>query len=243
MACQSSSFIRISRLSRVMPALLTRMVTGPNSLPMASTRASTPAPSVTPRTRPAPPPAARRAPTAAAPASLGAVPTTVAPCAANSSAMAAPIPRLAPVTSAISPFSTSDIPVLRNLCVLDADSPVRKSFFPISQRGIEVGGSADGAGVQRFVDALDQASQHLARAAFGEAGDAARRQGLHALGPAHRQVELADQGVADGLHALVHFAVDVLHHRDGRLGPGHARHHIAQAIARTARPRRVRRPP
>src|SRR2546427_4785403 len=38
---QSSSFMRISRLSRVMPALLTRIEIGPNSLAIPSDRKST----------------------------------------------------------------------------------------------------------------------------------------------------------------------------------------------------------
>ena len=36
----------------------------------------------------------------------------------------------------------------------------------------------------------------------GERGDAARGQRLHAAGPLHRQVQLAHERVADGLHAL-----------------------------------------
>ena len=103
-ACQSSSFIRISSWSRVMPALFTRMPIGPTLPATSSSTASTEAGSATSSTRPTPPCAARRAPMAAAPASLVAVPTTRAPRAASSSAMAAPMPRLAPVTSAISPL-------------------------------------------------------------------------------------------------------------------------------------------
>ena len=97
--------MRISSWSRVMPALLTRIETGANSLAIASTSASTAAPSQTSSTRPWPPSAARRSPIAAAPFSLVAVPMTVAPRRARVSAMAAPMPRLAPVTRAISPAS------------------------------------------------------------------------------------------------------------------------------------------
>ncbi|MNT61421.1 hypothetical protein D3C72_1990660 [compost metagenome] len=49
---QSSSFMRISRLSRVMPALLTRIEIGPNSLAMPSSTASSAAASVTFSARP-----------------------------------------------------------------------------------------------------------------------------------------------------------------------------------------------
>src|SRR5512142_2160730 len=90
-----------------MPALLTRIETGPYSLATASMSASTAAPSVTFSTRPTPACAARRSPIASAPASLVAVPMTFAPLAASVAAIAAPMPRLAPVTSAISPCSTA----------------------------------------------------------------------------------------------------------------------------------------
>src|SRR5579885_975028 len=86
-----------------MPALLTRIDTAPNSLAIASISASTAAASVTSRTRPTPPCAASRSPIAAAPASLVAVPITFAPARARVSAIAAPMPRLAPVTRATSP--------------------------------------------------------------------------------------------------------------------------------------------
>src|SRR5512146_717834 len=90
-----------------MPALLTRIDTGPNSLPIASINASTAAPSVTSSTRPAPPIADSRCVIVCAPASVVAVPITFAPWAARTWAIAAPIPRLAPVTRAISPWSTA----------------------------------------------------------------------------------------------------------------------------------------
>src|SRR5690606_3259423 len=169
--------MRMSRLSRVMPALLTRIETGPNSFAIASTSASTDAASVTSSLRPCPPAACSRSPIAAAPPSEVAVPTTVAPSAASSSAIAAPIPRLAPVTSATSPCNTLSINCSFSL--------------PVGQRGVEILGGAEGAGVEGFVDALAQAGQDLARAALGDAGGAARGERLHAAGPLHRQVELA----------------------------------------------------
>ena len=56
--------------------------------------------------RPSPPHCAKRSPIAAAPLSLVAVPITFAPAAAKVSAIAAPIPRDAPVTKAILPLKS-----------------------------------------------------------------------------------------------------------------------------------------
>jgi len=104
-ASQSSSFIRISSWSRVIPALLTRMLSWPNSLLMLSISASTALASVTFNSRPVPPLAPSRSAMADAPDAEVAVPITVAPRFASSSAIAAPMPRLAPVTKAISPLN------------------------------------------------------------------------------------------------------------------------------------------
>src|SRR5690606_22658486 len=101
---------------------------------------------------------------------------------------------------------------------------------PVGQRGVEVRGCADGARVQRLVDALGQAGQHLAGPALGDVGGATTGQGLDATGPAYRQVELAHQRVADRLDAVVDLGVDVLHHRQRRRLPLQAGHRLAQAI-------------
>ncbi|MCY1552124.1 hypothetical protein D9M68_885010 [compost metagenome] len=108
-ADQSSSFMRIASVSRVMPALLTRMCGPPPSLPNASISASQAAASVTSSTTPRPPDGASASVMAAAPDSDVAVPTTVAPRAASSWAMARPMPRVAPVTSAILPCSSIEV--------------------------------------------------------------------------------------------------------------------------------------
>ena len=98
----SSGFMRMSRLSRVMPALLTTISGAAVKL---ANNASTDASLLT--SRMAPRPAGDRAPSqlemAAAPCSLVAVPTTMAPCCANVSAIARPMPRDAPVTRAVRP--------------------------------------------------------------------------------------------------------------------------------------------
>src|SRR5688500_10704229 len=91
---KSSSFMRSARLSRVMPALFTRMATSPSSLMSASHCAAL----RTSSTRPF---------IFLAPSSLVDVPTTLAPALRSSSAIASPMPREAPVTRASLPVSIS----------------------------------------------------------------------------------------------------------------------------------------
>ena len=106
MSSHSSSFIRIRRLSRVMPALLTRISNLPNSFSMSAIRFSMVSGSAEFKARPSPPHCAKRSLIAAAPLSLVAVPMTLAPAAASVSAIAAPIPRDAPVTNATLPLKS-----------------------------------------------------------------------------------------------------------------------------------------
>src|SRR5258706_13066341 len=94
----SSSFTRNARLSRAIPALLTRRATSSISFSSASQAAS----SRTSRTFPVPG-------TFLAPALVVAVPNTLAPCFASSAAMAWPMPREAPVTRATFPSSMTDL--------------------------------------------------------------------------------------------------------------------------------------
>src|SRR5690606_32212343 len=234
--------MRISRPSRVMPALLTRIDSGPISLPIASISASTWPGTDTSSTRPWPPCADSRSPIAAAPDSEVAVPITVAPCAASVSAIAAPMPRLAPVTSAISPLSSwvilflpvsklehsaADFADGRGSTAISIPLPIRvirvnprpKSAFPRGQRRVEVVRHAERAHVDALVDASGQSSQHLARTTLGHACRALRDQRLHAAGPLHGQVQLACERIADRVRTLVHLGIDVLHHRDRRRAP------------------------
>src|SRR3989338_5941552 len=90
-----------------------------------------------------------------APASLVAVPITVAPCLPSSSAMAWPMPRLAPVTSAICPSSV----MLRSLC-------------KCSQSQLQRFAVVDGQSLLVGVNAFVQPGQHFARRAFDVVGDA-----------------------------------------------------------------------
>ncbi|MCY1183899.1 hypothetical protein D9M73_245540 [compost metagenome] len=97
--------MRIIRLSRVMPALLTRMVGAPNNSWTLARVAATDSSLHTFSSRPVPsmPCSLRVAAMFAAPEAEVAVPTTMAPMRPSSSAMAWPMPRLAPVTSATLP--------------------------------------------------------------------------------------------------------------------------------------------
>src|SRR6185437_15985719 len=224
----SSSFMRISNWSRVMPALLTRIERPPRSFTIVSINPSTAAPSVTFNTRPSPPCADSRCVMACAPASEVAVPITFAPCAASSSAIAAPMPRVAPVTSAISPCSN---PLIRYLpkslwTRIKADQsrfsasirfhPCRKSLLAINERCPQLDGCAERARIDGFVDALAQAGQHLAGTAFEDLRGAVLHQRLHGVCPQHRHVQLALERRTDELDAGMRLGVGVLQHRNGR---------------------------
>ncbi len=96
----SSSFMRTSKLSCVIPALLMRTETSPQRSEIRWTEASTNAGSSTRIIKPIP-----RSPSHpsmfSTPLSVVDVPTTKKPSSTRRSAMLFPIPRLAPVTSAV----------------------------------------------------------------------------------------------------------------------------------------------
>mmetsp|Transcript_94403 Transcript_94403/g.240251 ORF Transcript_94403/g.240251 Transcript_94403/m.240251 type:complete len:244 (+) Transcript_94403:170-901(+) len=101
---QSWSFMRSISVSLVMPALLTKMSTWPYAALISFNTCSTLAESTTSSFMPLPlrlP--VKRTEIASAPPSDVAVPTTVAPASARRCAMAAPMPREAPVTRATLP--------------------------------------------------------------------------------------------------------------------------------------------
>ncbi len=91
--------LRNKRLSLVIPALLTNTNTAPYCCSMFDTNTSIAAPSRTSNAMPTPY-SAKLADNCFAPASVVAVPTTKKPSCINCWAMAAPMPRLAPVTNA-----------------------------------------------------------------------------------------------------------------------------------------------
>src|SRR5574340_347749 len=195
----SSPVMRASSLSLVMPALFTRIETSPNCWRIAPSTCSVCAASLTFNAMPAPlTPAASRYPLIArAPVSLVAVPVTVAPCLPSSSAMAWPMPRLAPVTSAICPSSV----MLRSLC--EGGQSQLQRFAVVDGQGLLVG-----------VDAFIQACQHLARCAFGVVGDASFAEFQHGLDPAHRRIQLAHQRVPDRRAVTVSRDIGIVQYRD-----------------------------
>src|SRR5690606_6015110 len=137
----------------------------------------------------------------AAPDSEVAVPTTTAPRAASSWAMALPMPRAAPVTSATFPcnsFSCMRSPLKKVKCRL---------------HGSRVG---DGQADEILVDALGQAVQHLARTAFDDVGHTLRLHCLDGFHPTHRVPGLTHQRVADAGRVGHHGNIDVVD--DGNRG-------------------------
>mmetsp|Transcript_56055 Transcript_56055/g.134015 ORF Transcript_56055/g.134015 Transcript_56055/m.134015 type:complete len:232 (+) Transcript_56055:415-1110(+) len=106
----ASSFIRIIKVSLVMPALFTRISGAPYFSVTALTISATLAESVTSSFIPSPwRSPSKRFEMASAPESDVAVPTTTAPALAKRSAMAAPIPREAPVTMATLPVRSKPV--------------------------------------------------------------------------------------------------------------------------------------
>src|SRR5690348_4391668 len=195
---QSSSPIRNNKLSRVVPALLTTTSMRPKSFSTAATVVSTCCASLTsqPYPRPPPPPSPPLPSDAAASRALAtSLPSTATrePTRASPWAMACPIPRLPPVTTATFPV---------------------RSIFMRSRRVQEprdlVGGSK-GRDTRRRHDAAQQTREHGAGADLDEARLRARELGgaLHARDPADRGGELIGEeaaracGVADRLRGRV----------------------------------------
>ena len=118
---------------------------------------------------------------ASAPASVVAVPTTVAPARPRARAMACPIPRDAPVTSARS-------------C---SNMTAPRARWPLSRPGWRHRSSSAAGAPSRARNAPLQAGQHLARATFDQRLGTPCAQRLHGLRPAHRAGQLAHQRRAD----------------------------------------------
>src|SRR5258708_23182714 len=166
MSSHSSSFMRARRLSRVAPALLTRIATAPNSSWTLSTRAAHCAASRTSSVRPAPfaPRSASALEMPSAPFSVVAVPIAVAPDFARACRMPSPMPREAPVTIAT--------------C---ASSMV---FLGGGGCGRQLGRVFDGDAFDVGHDALRQAGENLAGTAFNDALHTLVAEELHRLDPA-----------------------------------------------------------
>src|SRR5690606_2000022 len=98
--------------------------------------------------------------------------------------MALPMPHVAAVTSALLPC--------RSLSCMN--SPLK--LFESGLHGSRVG---DRKADQILVDALREAIEHLARAAFHDMGDALRLHGLDGFDPAHGVPGLTYQRIANGV--------------------------------------------
>src|SRR5947209_4559089 len=186
---QSASLMRITRVSRVSPALLTRMSSRPNSFTAASApTAGAPESAKSACIAMALPPARETSSTklSASALRLRYVIATFTPAAANSVAAARPMPRLPPVTRAT--WST------------------KRSA---GMRGVQEGGHA--GHVLDIVDHRprenlpDQPGQRPPRANLNERVGAKLLQPLDRLGPADRAGQLADHEPAQ----LARFLVDL----------------------------------
>src|SRR2546425_1001282 len=180
--CQSSSFMRRTRLSRVMPALFTRWSIRPWAFTTSSKAASTEARSATSIARASalPPAAVISATASARRARSRAVRTTVAPSAANALAIARPMPRDAPVTN--------------------ETLPAREGMSGAWGRGRSPGGQGGGIvhveGPRPFRDLPDQAGEHGPRTDLDERLHAFLHQALDRRLPEDGSRDLADQPVA-----------------------------------------------
>ena len=83
-----------------------------------------------------------------------------------------------------------------------------------------------------------QTAQHLAGTAFGNAGRHRARQRVHAVGPAHRQVKLPCERIADRGDARMHGRIDILDDGNRRLAPAISCHRFGKAIGCFAHQRR-----
>src|SRR3954470_4372384 len=239
-ACQSSSFMRSARLSRVMPALLTRMSSRPPSAASAS-RTSWSAASGSARL--ATSEWARSPSLAASDSSAGArVPAsaTSAPWACSARAMAPPMPPEAPVTSAVWPvrsnmllssdhFSGSPCPACPGHPRLSYTTRGSRRGWPGQARarggiwaksqpldqGFDLGGGADRDGGERLVDALRETGEDSAGAEFDDLLDLVLGEEEHGFPPTDHMRDLLDQKLLDFLGLAGRPSADIGDERHG----------------------------
>src|SRR6185503_17906469 len=189
---QSASLAPSMSVLTETPALLTRMCSAPSAATISLNAASTAAASATSkRLVVATPPAARTASTAspAAPSLAVKLITTLAPARPSATAMARPMPRDPPVTTAIRPSRSA------MAHSLDASRRCGRRRRPRQL--------TDRLGIRRAVhhdrrcDALDQPGQHAPDADLDRPADTHCAQALDRLLPAHRRGHLAHQQLAD----------------------------------------------
>src|SRR6266550_7878410 len=200
-ASQSSSLMRNTRLSRRVPALFTRMSIGPRSRSTSATAASTCSPWATSHAYPRAD-APSRCAAACAPVPSRAITATFAPAVCSALAIACPMPRLPPVTSAT--FS-------------------HRSIFMRRSGRLEERGDVDRRAEAHYCgpgqDASQQTGEHASRADLEEPGALAgeSRRVLHALDPADGRGELVHEQAARARRGRHGLGGRVGEHREARL--------------------------
>src|SRR6185295_2961008 len=238
--CQSSRLIRRSRLSAVMPALLTRTSMPARSGGSDLSRSPIEAGCATSSTRAwaLPPAASIRATRAASFSSLRAAAITLAPSSARRRAIASPIPCEAPVTRAILPSSRCMLGLLALLLG-------RLGRGPGSGRGehlVELRRLAERRDEQALDDAPGEAREHRARADLEERSHPrALDHEEHRLDPAHGAVDLADQRIACRLPGDDRRGIDVADHRHSRIPEFYLLEDPGHPLARGLHQRRMER--
>src|SRR5579863_10163975 len=183
----SSSFMRMKRLSRVRPALLTRMSRLPNAASAAGTSFST----CTGSARSQASTCTRSFNSAASVSSAAArVPemATVAPWRCKARAIAPPMPPVAPVTNAVLPLRSN---IWIQLCCGRKPNS-RKRFI-----GVDFDRNGNAGSRCGIDDSPQKSGEDFARAQFNEERDALRGHELHALAPPHRARHLRNKELAD----------------------------------------------
>ena len=226
-ASHSSSFMRSSRLSRVMPALLTRIVIAPKRASMSASAASTAAASVTSSLMPVPAlPAVRKVVRRSSPR-----PRRSSPCrspsrrrAASASAIARPMPRVAPVTSATCPSSVAFAIVV----LLRQSACERRQRRRRCRRRRSARTTSSSRAIRLLSPASTLPGPHSTTCVTPRAANAwivsTQRTGLAACCASAARIASGARCFGD---------VDVVQHRDRRRGERHAR----RASPRAARPR------
>src|SRR5512139_688804 len=214
-ASNSSSDIRMRRLSRVIPALLTRMSTRPRASRIRFTPASTWAGSLTSSisTIPLPPAASIAARVSRAPASLPtSLTTTVAPSAENASAIARPIPRAEPVTSATFPESRIVPPPIPKV-IPSTPRTVQGELSPEERpHGGKLRGRAEGRHGGFLLDAPDEPGEDLPRPHLEETGRTGLPHPADRLLPPDGSGDLPDQDIRHRVSRAVGGGRHVRHH-------------------------------
>src|SRR5450759_1024135 len=134
-----------------------------------------------------------------APASVVAVPMTVAPALPSATKIARPIPRVAPVTNATSPTRLHMVIVPDSL-----------------QSGLQRIGIRQRRATQAARDSLVEPRQHFARSTLQYVLHTSCSNRLNGFDPAHRTIQLLHQRLPDRFRRIMAFHVGILNHGSRR---------------------------